>query len=190
MYRSKAEFLLVKVLSKVAMALTKLSKVVVYLNGVKGTFPAPLKKARMDQIKLSFQPPVLAILKGTQVNFPNSDPVFHSSFSLSPSNPFELGIYAKGHGKTIKFSHLGEVEIFCHIHPYMHAFILVRDNPYFAVTDREGKYILSGVPSGTYAIKAWDGFNQVKKTKKVTIVGKQKVSLDFLLDPKRVAKKP
>ena len=166
------------------------SNIVVYLEGVKGTFRPPLKKPKMDHIKLSFSPPVLAILKGSRVNFPNSDPVFHSAFSLSPSNPFELGIYSEGPGKTIKFSNLGEVEVFCHIHPYMHAFILVRDNPYFTVTDSEGRYTLSDVPRGTYTIKAWHGFSQAKETKKITIHGRQKVILDFDFHTKRVAGKP
>ena len=166
------------------------SNVVVYLEGVKGTFQPPLKRPKMDHIKLTFYPPVLAILKGTLVNFPNSDPVFHSAFSLSPSNPFELGIYSEGPGKTVQFNNLGEVEIFCHIHPYMHAFILVRDNPYFTVTDSEGRYTLSGVPRGTYTIKVWHGFRQAKETKKIMIDGTQKVTLNFDLHTKRVAGKP
>lgn len=166
------------------------SNVVVYLEGVKGTFQPPIKKAKMDHIKLAFQPPVLAILKGTLVSFPNSDPVFHSAFSLSSSNPFELGIYSQGPGKTIQFSNLGDVEVFCHIHPYMHAFILVRDNPYFTITDSEGRYTLSDVPRGNYVIKARHGFRQATETKKITIDGTQKVHLDFDLRPKRIAAKP
>ena len=166
------------------------SNVVVYLEGVKGTFQPPFKRPKMDHIKLAFQPPVLAILKGTLVNFPNSDPVFHSAFSLSPSNPFELGIYSTGPGKTVQFSNLGEVEVFCHIHSYMHAFILVRDNPYFTVTDSKGRYTLSDVPRGNYVIKAWHGFRQAKETKKITIDGTQKVTLNFDLHPKRVAGNP
>ena len=74
----------------------KASNVVVYLEGVGGTFPAPMKRPEMNHLNLAFQPPALPVLKGITVNFPNSDPVFHSAFSTSPSNPFELGVYGEG----------------------------------------------------------------------------------------------
>jgi hypothetical protein len=166
------------------------SNVVVYLEGVSGTFRPSLKRPKMDHINLAFRPFVLPILKGTTVNFPNSDPVFHSAFSTSPSNPFELGIYTQGTGKSVTFDNVGEVEIFCHIHPYMHAFILVLDNPHFTVTDSRGRYALTGVSEGTYMIKAWQGFLQAKQTKTITVERTHQVTMDFRLHPERIAVYP
>jgi hypothetical protein len=166
------------------------SNVVVYLEGVRGIFQPSLKRPKMDHINLSFQPFVLPVLKGTTVNFPNSDPVFHSAFSTSPSNPFELGIYTKGSGKSVTFGNVGEVEIFCHIHPYMHAFILVLDNPHYTVTDSKGRYTLTGVPEGTYMIKAWQGFLQARQTKTITVDRTHQVTMDFRLHPEKIAGYP
>ena len=168
----------------------KASNVVVYLEGVAGSFQAPMKRPEMNHLNLAFQPPVLPILKGTVVNFPNSDPVFHSAFSTSPSNPFELGVYGEGSEKSLKFVKPGEVEIFCHIHPYMHAFILVLENPYFTLTDGNGKYTLSGVPKGTYIIKAWQGFLRATGTKTVTLDGEQEAAVNLVLHPQKIAGDP
>ena len=88
------------------------------------------------------------------------------------------------------FVNAGEVEIFCHIHPYMHAFILVLENPYFTVTDGDGRYTLPGVPKGTYIIKAWQGFLRATGTKTVTIDGGQEAKVDLVLHPQKVAGDP
>ena len=166
------------------------SNVVVYLEGVAGTFQPPMKRPEMNHLNLAFKPPVLPILKGTTVNFPNSDPVFHSAFSTSLSNPFELGVYGEGSEKSLKFWNPGEVEIFCHIHPYMHAFILVLENPYFTVAGANGVYTLSGVPKGIYFLKAWQGFLRATGNKKVIIDGKQEAIVNLVLHPQKVAGDP
>jgi plastocyanin len=168
----------------------KASNVVVYLKGVDGNFFVPMKRPEMNHLNLAFSPLVLPVLKGITVNFPNSDPVFHSAFSTSPSNPFELGVYGEGSEKSQKFVNAGEVEIFCHIHPYMRAFILVLENPYFTITDGDGRYTLTGVPKGSYVIKAWQGFLRATGTKTVIIDGEQKVTVDLVLHPQKVAGDP
>ena len=40
-------------------------------------------------------------------------------------------------------------------HGWMSAIIHVTPHPYFALSDREGKFSLADVPPGTYTIKAW-----------------------------------
>ena len=108
--------------------------IVVYVEGATGDFQPPSVRPELNHINLSFQPSVLAVVKGTIVDFPNSDPVFHSAFSISPSNPFDLGMYQKGREKFVQFKNPGIVEVFCHIHSHMHAYVLVLDNPFFAKT--------------------------------------------------------
>ena len=131
------------------------ANIVVYLEGVEGTFKIPEKRPEMNHVNLQFQPSVMAVLKGTTVDFPNSDSVFHSAFSISPSNPFDLGLYQKGREKFVQFKNPGVVELFCHIHSHMHGFILVLDNPYFATTSADGAFSIANVPDGEYTVKAW-----------------------------------
>lgn len=132
-----------------------LSNIIVYLENVKGTFQPPSKRPDMNHINLQFVPGNLAVIKGSTVDFPNSDPVFHSAFSISKTTPFDLGIYGQGREKFVTFKNPGLVEVFCHIHSHMHAFILVLESPHYAKTSQDGSYTIRNVPDGNYSIKAW-----------------------------------
>jgi plastocyanin len=160
------------------------ANIVVYLEGVRGTFKLPEKRPEVNHINLQFEPPVSAILKGATMDFPNSDSVFHSAFSISPSNPFDLGLYQKGREKFVLFKNPGVVELFCHIHSHMHGFVLVLDNPYFSVTNAGGEFDLANIPDGDYTIKAWANPTTVM-TKTVSVAGNRTVNMDFTLTASR-----
>ena len=113
-------------------------------------------QARMDQRNETFVPHVLAIVAGTTVDFPNSDHTYHNVFSLSKTKSFDLGRYAVGRSKTVRFDRPGIVRVFCDIHSHMSAFILVFAHRYFAVTDEEGRYRIDSVPPGTYTVMTWN----------------------------------
>jgi plastocyanin len=113
-------------------------------------------RARMDQRNEQFVPHVLAITAGTYVDFPNDDRTYHNVFSLSKSNAFDLGRYAAGRSRSVRFTNPGIVRVFCDIHSHMSAFILVFAHRFFAVTDDEGRYRIEGVPPGTYSVAVWN----------------------------------
>ena len=113
------------------------------------------KPAVMDQQDLRFLPHVLPVLVGTSVEFANNDKTFHNVFSLSEAKKFDLGLYSPGRRRTVTFDKAGLVRILCHVHPHMEAYIVVKEHPYFAVTDKRGNYELSGVPLGKYRIEVW-----------------------------------
>ena len=82
---------------------------VVYLEAApRGAFEqiAPAH-AVMDQRNETFSPHVLAITTGTIVDFPNSDRIYHNVFSLSKTTPFDLGRYAVGRSKSVRFDRPG-----------------------------------------------------------------------------------
>jgi plastocyanin len=113
-------------------------------------------RPRMDQRNETFVPHVLAIVAGTTVDFPNSDRTYHNVFSLSRTKAFDLGRYAAGRSKSVRFDRPGIVRVFCEIHSHMSAFILVFAHRYFAVTDDDGRFRLDNVPPGTYTLVAWN----------------------------------
>jgi plastocyanin len=109
----------------------------------------------MQQENLAFVPHVLPILKGTTVEFPNGDPIFHNVFSLSHAASFDLGRYPKGASKSVRFDEPGMIKVFCHVHSDMSAVIVVLDNPFFATPDRQGRYRIDGIPPGMYQAVGW-----------------------------------
>ena len=111
--------------------------------------------ARMEQRDKQFVPHVLAIQAGSQVHFPNLDPIFHSAFSNFSGQIFDLGLYAPGTGRTITFNRTGVVRVFCNIHPTMSAAIMVLRDPWFAVTDARGAFRILDVPPGEYRLRAF-----------------------------------
>jgi plastocyanin len=114
------------------------------------------RRARMDQRHERFDPHVLAIVAGTWVDFPNDDSTYHNVFSFSKTKEFNLGRYAAGRSKAVRFERPGIVRVFCDIHSHMSAFILVFAHRFFAVTDDEGRYRLEGVPPGSYTVIVWN----------------------------------
>jgi plastocyanin len=113
-------------------------------------------RPRLDQRNETFVPHVLPIVAGTTVDFPNNDRTYHNVFSLSKTRTFDLGRYAAGRSKSIKFDKPGIVRVFCDIHSHMSAFILVFAHRYFSLADENGTYRLENVPPGTYTVVAWN----------------------------------
>ena len=130
---------------------------VVYLEvAPSAAFEEPVAaRERMDQRNETFVPHVLAVRTGTTVDFPNSDRIYHNVFSLSPTRRFDLGRYAVGRSKSVRFDRPGVVRVFCDIHSHMSAFVLVFSHRYFAVTQPDGTFQLPPVPAGTYMLAGW-----------------------------------
>ena len=115
----------------------------------------PQQKVAVDQRNLAFVPHVLVVHVGTTVEFPNNDKVFHNVFSFRDGKKFDLGMYPKGAVKRINFDEPGLARLFCNIHPNMAAYVMAVDSPYFAVSNEDGIFTISGVPPGTYTYRAW-----------------------------------
>jgi plastocyanin len=131
--------------------------VVVYLEskGVKKEYPPPEKHSELDQKNLVFIPRVLPILKGTTVDFLNSDDVQHNVFAPGKVEKFNLGTWGLGGVKDYTFNEPGEVVILCNVHSEMVAYIIILENPYFAKTNPDGNFKIENIPPGTYVLKTW-----------------------------------
>jgi plastocyanin len=141
-----------------ARDLPDLLRSVVYLESApRGAFESgEAGHAVMDQRNETFVPHVLAIMIGTTVDFPNSDKFYHNVFSLSKTARFDLGRYAAGRFRSIRFDKPGIVRVFCDIHSHMNAYILVFSHPFFTLTDQEGRYRIDNIPPGSYNVVAWN----------------------------------
>ena len=102
-------------------------------------YPAPEEHGTIGQFVRTFVPHVLAVQKGTVIDFPNSDLVRHNVFSPQDGcKQFNLGTYDVGVVKQVTFDKSCNVPVLCNVHAEMSAFVTVFDNPYFVVTLKDG----------------------------------------------------
>jgi plastocyanin len=115
-----------------------------------------LATAIIDQVHRTFVPRVSVIQAGTAIKFPNSDNIRHSVYSFSSPRIFTLKLYAGTPANPVLFDQPGIVVLGCNIHDTMVAWILVVDTPYFTRTASDGTATLSGLPPGSYVLRAWN----------------------------------
>ncbi|HAL56232.1 MAG TPA: hypothetical protein DCP63_07110 [Bacteroidetes bacterium] len=131
---------------------------VVYVEKIPGrTFDPPKEPAIMDQKNLVFLPHVLPVVAGTTVKYLNSDDVLHNVFTPDKcADKFNLGTWPKGQVRSFTFKNVGCVSVMlCNVHPEMEAFVVVLENPYYAVSAKDGSYEIKNVPAGKYTLKIW-----------------------------------
>ena len=131
-----------------------LGDAVITLRGLADSPRAPLP-VQMDQRNQQFQPHVLAVRTGTSVSFPNSDDIRHQVYSFSPAKRFELRLYQGTPSEPVLFDKPGLVVLGCNIHDWMLGYIYVTDDPWFAVSDENGRAAIAGLPAGRYAVTLW-----------------------------------
>ena len=151
--------------------------VVVWLEPVGGRNAPAAGKFVLDQRNKKFLPHVMAVPVGSQVDFPNHDPIFHNAFSNFAGQPFDTGLYAPGTSQKITFRREGVVRVFCNIHAQMSAVIVVVPSSYFATSAKTGMYRIENVPAGEYTLKIFHE-RATEKTlaaleRRVTVAGDQ-----------------
>jgi plastocyanin len=143
-----------------AQGMRSAKNIAVYVEAIPGkTFTPPSKHVVMDQRHLEFVPHVLVVLKGTTVDFVNSDATLHNVFwpSIGGNKKLarNLGTWPQGQHKSFTFDNLGAAPLLCNVHPEMSGYVIVVPTPYFAVTDSAGDYVIKDVPPGKYTLKTW-----------------------------------
>jgi plastocyanin len=114
--------------------------------------PETLQMAQRDT---AFSPAVLIVDVGTTLEFPNQDPFFHNVFSYSAAKRFDLGRYPRGESRSVRFDEPGIVKIYCEVHDFMRAVVVVADHPYHTIVREDGRFSIRGVPSGRHRLTVW-----------------------------------
>lgn len=160
--KAVADFAAVTVNGKIELTNSRLKSrdaggVVVWLDPVNGVPQRNSSKNRqvINQRDKRFLPHVVAVETGSEIDFPNDDPFFHNVFSVYNGKRFDLGLYASGETRPVKFNRPGISYIFCNIHPHMSAVVVALETPYFAVTDKSGAFSIANVPAGNYQFNIW-----------------------------------
>jgi plastocyanin len=168
-----------------ALSVADLSRAVVYLEAIDAPPPQVRRSAfRIRHSTARFAPNLVAVAPGDKVWFVNDDPIFHGVFSYSRPNAFDLGVYAPGKRRAIRFAHAGAVLIHCPIHSGEVGVVFVVPTRLVVRPSPRGIYRIQGAPAGRYWLRAWaDGFPEVAYD--VTLRAGQEASRDVVLAPAR-----
>jgi hypothetical protein len=127
----------------------------------------------MDQFGWMFRPPILAVREGQPVVFSNSDGANHNvrSNDSEPANRFSgYPTPVEPYVRTFRHKPDGRaIVLSCDTHSWMIAWIFVFDHSYFAVTDREGVFHITGVPAGSYQLRVRQPAGGLQRTQVVGV---------------------
>jgi len=130
-----------------------LEETVVYLKAVPGDYkPA---ERQIDQKGMTFLPHIVLVTQGDTVKFLNHDNVGHNVYSAD-NEGYNLGTFKENELRTHTFAKPGVYSQLCSIHPEMLGYVFVGQNPYAAVVDKKGKYVIKNVPPGSYQLAVWN----------------------------------
>jgi plastocyanin len=160
-----------------------LGDVFVYVKeGAKST-PSTQKGPVLDQVGCQYTPYVMGVQVGQKFDVQNSDPLLHNVHSMPKVAGKErnVGQPVKGMKHEFVFEKPEVlVQFKCDVHPWMFAYVGVVDHPYFAITDKDGNFKISGLPAGTYTVEAFHR-KAGTATEKLTVGADDKKTASFTL---------
>jgi plastocyanin len=147
----------------------------------------PSGEVILDNKNCRFEPHVVFVQAGQKLSVRNSDPFGHNTkldANINPSQNFSLPA-----GGTVEHTFGKEeqqpVKVGCSIHPWMGGWAIVRGNPYGAVSDDTGSFVISKLPAGPEIEfqlwkekgKSWSGANVEANGESVKLDGKGRFKL-------------
>jgi hypothetical protein len=139
----------------------------VILEGVPDTGRAPLppttQSILIDQKDCVYVPNAMIVPLGSKVEISNSDPILHNVHGVQAKdgemqNVFNYAQARQGQRETLDMSMTkpGMIFLSCEAgHPWMNAYVFVATDPFVALTDKKGEFVIKDVPPGTYTLKMW-----------------------------------
>lgn len=148
---------------------------VVVVKATKGKpLTVPSEPIVFDQKGCEYSPHVLAFPVGSTIRVLNPDGVLHNVHLMGKVNPEANKAMPKFKKQEDWKVEKPEwpIAVKCDAHPWMHAYWLSMDHPYYAVTDKEGKFKIGDLPPGDYEVEVWHE-SLGKSPQKVTVQGGQ-----------------
>jgi hypothetical protein len=154
------------------------ANVCVWLLRTQGDKPPPVHesydKSAKDRVTMTnkscrFEPRILVVRTTQTFIGANADPTGHN-MKADFFNPGNLGfnetIPAGGQmTKQIPRPEAAPTSVNCNIHGWMGGFLLIRDDPYAAISDAHGKLTLTNLPAGEWTFVVWHESGYVTKAK-------------------------
>lgn len=131
---------------------------VVWLTDVRrgGALAPPSETPVVTLEGCRYRPHVLAVGVGTTIAFRSADPVLHNVHALRNGETlWDFALEAEGSGASREVEVPGVIRMLSDVHSFMQAWVHAFDDPYFAVTDENGRFHIPDVPAGQYVMRVW-----------------------------------
>jgi plastocyanin len=163
-----------------------LANVFVYVKDGLGnrTFDVPKEPVVLDQQGCRYHPHVLGVMAGQTIEIKNDDPTTHN-IHPTPKDNREWNESQPPQSAPLDKNFAREeimLPVKCNQHPWMKMFINVTKNPFYAVTDKNGKYEIKGLPPGDYTL-AFVHEKLGEQDQKVTLAAKETKTVDQSFKP-------
>ena len=178
------------------------ANVYIYLNKAPAEIHPDLKavptaKKTLDQLGCRFMPHGQTLRVGQTLNCINSDTEGHNTHTnpvaSTGANPLLAANNKVGQDLIFEFPDTVPVKVNCDIHGWMEAYVLVKDHPYVALTDADGKFKIENLPVGEHEFRVWherQGYLNRKFMVKVVAGKNPPLAVEKIPAAKLVIKKP
>jgi hypothetical protein len=114
-------------------------------------------EVHMANMGCAFAPKAIAMRTSQKFVGTNPDPVGHNMQFLPFDNAgFNLAIPSGGVlPKVFSMVEKTPATMKCTAHPWMQGLVLIREDPYFAVSDKSGNIKIANLPAGKWAFRVW-----------------------------------
>jgi hypothetical protein len=135
--------------------------VIVWIDGIRSGKPLPIERRfEITNEDCLLVPELQPAVAGGTLNVRNRDATEHRTrVTRRDGGEVVATIRETDEGQVVPNDQVlaksGVLELRCDAHPWTRAWIAVFDHPYFAVTDREGTFVMDSVPPGRYALRIW-----------------------------------
>ena len=157
-----------------------LKNAVVIVEGVKRgkAMPPAAQNAEIDQKKCEYTPHVQVMAVNSEITLRNSDPILHNiQFFQGQNSLFNIAQPVQGQVNKQKLEKASTIYVECAVHGWMQGNVVVVDNPYYALTDDNGRFSITDLPPGKYQVKIWHEYVG-ELTSEVTVTAKTETALN------------
>jgi plastocyanin len=148
------------------------------------TFDVPREPAVVDQQGCRYHPHVLGVMAGQTIEINNEDPTTHNVHP-APKNNREWNESQPPQAAPLEKTFAREeimMPMKCNQHPWMKMYVNVVKSPFYAVTGRDGKYEIKGLPPGDYTL-AFVHEKLGEQDQKITLAAKETRTVDQAFKP-------
>ena len=182
-----------------------LQNAIVILEGIDQGKPFTLPPAVVEAKDCIFSPSTLVVRNQQEIRFLNMDPIVHDIqlYETAPNgssiifhrplrmNPYHSMLEPQDHDHrpgeplidTFQFTKGRRIFLAeCGQHPYMQTWGLAVTNPYYAITDKDGRFSIADIPEGVYSLIAWHPWIGGILEMKVVVLANDTLKTQFIFE--------